>query len=353
MEDLARTAKIDSLIQEQLDAAGAPGAAIALSLDGDVWSAGVGHTDLERCTPMPAGARFSIYSITKTIIATILVRLVEDRALTLDDPIQDFLLELPIETPVSIRQVLNHTGGFPDYGGLPEYHAAVREHPGEPWSPADFLAHTLGDDLEYMPGHGWRYSNLGYMLLRQVLEDEAGFPFKAVVRHYLTLPFGLHDIVVVDSLEDVAVLTPGFSTTLDGGETVANVAHRYAPGWVAHGLASSTAADLARFFDLLFAESLWEPPLLNEMLMPVPVTTTHPWMKSPSYGLGLMMDPANRFGKVAGHTGGGPGYSTAAYHFPDVHGHRLSSVALVNRDGSDVATDIVFSMVERIAEAMS
>jgi D-alanyl-D-alanine carboxypeptidase len=73
---------------------------------------------------------------------------------------------------------------------------------------------------------------------------------------------------------------------------------------------------------------------------------------TPSYGLGLMVDPASRFGCVAGHTGGGPGYSTAAYHFPDVTGHRVTSVAFANRDGTDIATDIVFSMAGRIAEAL-
>lgn len=79
----------------------------------------------------------------------------------------------------------------------------------------------------------------------------------------------------------------------------------------------------------------------------MPVRHTHPWMGKPSYGFGLMIDPFNRFGVVAGHTGGGPGYSAAAYHFPKVEGHSVTSVALVNRDGSDLATDIVFSIVER------
>jgi D-alanyl-D-alanine carboxypeptidase len=87
------------------------------------------------------------------------------------------------------------------------------------------------------------------------------------------------------------------------------------------------------------------------MLTPVAVGTTHPWMKEPSYGLGLMLDPANRYGVVAGHTGGGPGYSTAAYYFPEVSGHRVTSVALVNRDGGDLATQIAFSMADGIAGA--
>jgi D-alanyl-D-alanine carboxypeptidase len=129
-----------------------------------------------------------------------------------------------------------------------------------------------------------------------------------------------------------------------------DITRRYAPGWVAHGLAGATAPETARFLEMLFAGSLFDPTLLGDMLTGAPVAEQHPWMVKPSYGLGLMMDPGNRFGIVAGHTGGGPGYSTAAYHFPDLNGHRVTCVALVNRDGGDLATSIVFSIAAALAD---
>lgn len=347
MEGLARTSEIDGLVREVLTAAGAPGATVALSIDGDAWTAGVGFVDAERTRPMPADARFGVYSITKTVIATIVLGLAEDRALALDDPIEAFLPEWPFDIPVSVRSLLNHTGGIPDYGGDSAYHAALRDRPDAPWTTSEFLQRTLGPTLLFMPGHGWRYSNIGYLLLRLLLERETALGFPQVVRHYLALPAGL-DGIAAGSLADMAALTPGFGTDSDGGP-LRNVIEGYHPGWVSHGLITATAVDLARFLDRLFGGGLLGAASLAEMTTPVPVTATHPWMSAPSYGLGLMMDPANRFGAVAGHTGGGPGYSTAAYRFPDVHGRRVTSVALVNRDGADTATDIVFSMVERLA----
>ena len=349
MIDLAHAAITEALVQNLLDDADAPGAVVALSVDGEVWSAGIGHCDLARTTPIAADTPFALYSITKSIIATIVLRMVEDKSFALDDPIQDLVPGFPIETPISIRQVLNHTGGLPDYGGLPEYHAALRAHPDAPWTSAEFLGKTLGRELLYMPGHGWRYSNIGYMLLRMILESETGLTLGQVVRQYLTFPFGIGQITIAATLDDMADLAPGYSTALGEDGVVDNVIPRYHPGWVAHGLARSPAPDVARFLDLLFNGDLMEPPLLNQMLMAVPVTTTHPWMSSPSYALGLMMDPTSEYGPVAGHTGGGPGYSTAAYHFPHVNGHHVSSVAFVNRDGNDLATDIVFAMVQRFA----
>lgn len=349
MDHPARATNIEGLVQELIDAAGAPGASVALVIDGEPWSAGVGYARTGRSEPLRTDAPFGIYSLTKTVIATIVLGMTDHRVLTLDDDIAGFLPEWPFDTPVSIRQLLNHTGGLPDYGEDRAYQEAVRGHPGTPWTANEFLTRTLGTSLAYMPGHGWRYSNLGYLLLRLMLERETGLTFPQVVRHYLARPAGLDRLAAVESLGGMASLTPGFGASAANG-TLVNVTAGYHPGWVAHGLATATAPELTRFLDLLFGGHLLGVESLAEMTTPVPVTTNHPWMTKPSYGLGLMMDPDNRFGAVAGHTGAGPGYSTAAYRFPDVHGHRITSVALVNRDGADTATDIVFSMVERLAE---
>jgi len=350
MEHPARTADIERLVQETIAVAGAPGATVALSVDGEIWTTGVGFADAGRSEPLRSDARFGTYSITKTIIAAIVLRMAEDRVLALDDPINESLPELPFDTLVAIRQLLNHTGGMPDYGALAAYHDAVRDHPETPWTATGFLHRTLGKDLLYMPGHGWRYSNIGYLMLRLILERETGLTFPQVIRHYLALPAGLAGIAAIDSLAGSASLTPGYGAAANDGSELVNVIAGYHPGWVSHGLVTATALDLARFLDLLFGGDLIGAASLAEMTTPVPVTTSHPWMTKPSYGLGLMMDPGNRFGLVAGHTGGGPGYTTAAYRFPNVQGRRVTSVALVNRDGADTATDLVFSMVEAIAK---
>jgi D-alanyl-D-alanine carboxypeptidase len=352
--ELAEQADVKALVGDRLRAAGAPGAVVALSVDGEVWSTGVGHTDLEGEVEIAPDARFSLYSITKTVISTMILRLIEGRdSIVLDDTLQAYFPSLPIETPVPIRHVLNHTSGLSSYGTTREYHDAVRAHPDTPWSDDEFLERTIATELLFLPGHGWRYSNIGYLLLRQLLEQETGTSFPNIVRSYLGRPFGLESFSGAATLEDASDLTPGFSTALSDNGTVENVSPRYHPGWVSHGLVTSTAADVARFLDLLFEPGkLVESSLLEQMLIGAPVAETHNWMVNPAYGLGLMMDIANQFGVVAGHTGGGPGYATAAYHFPDVHGHRVNSVALVNRDGSDVATDIAFGMVEQLAHAM-
>ncbi len=66
----------------------------------------------------------------------------------------------------------------------------------------------------------------------------------------------------------------------------------------------------------------------------------------------MMVDLGSAYGGVAGHAGGGPGYSAAACHFPDVAGRRLTSVAVANRDGSDLGTQIAFALVAAYADRL-
>ena len=352
-DELATSVGIETQIQRLLEDAGAPGAAITLILDGQPWSAGIGRVTREGADRLDPSARFGIYSVTKTVIAAIVMNLAESGMLSLDDPISAHVPGLPFEAPVLVRQALNHTGGFPDYGGLADYHDAIRNHPHTPWTPGEFLERTVGGGLLFAPGQGWRYSNIGYMLLRLMIERLTGLSLREAVRQFLSEPLGLHAFTVVDSLGDTSALTPGYSALLDPENAPMNIVPHYHPGWVSHGLVASTAADLARFVDLLFLGRVVGPGSLNAMLEAEPVGESHPWMTAPSYGLGLMIDPANRFGCVAGHTGGGPGYSTAAYHFPDVAAHRVTSVALVNHDGNDIATDTVFSIAGWLADALT
>lgn len=342
---------IVNLATQHLATANAPGATIALLVDGEPWSVAVGHADLERTIPLTADAEFPLYSITKTIIATLLLSMVEgEESLSLEDTVQQRLPDFPIDRPILLRQALNHTGGLPDYGALPTYHHDLRTHPGRPWSPRKFLAETMGNGLLFMPGHGWRYSNIGYMLLRQIVEDESGLPLSLLMRQVLVTPFGLNSLGVATVPADMQRLTPGYSTSLNKEGRLENVTGRYHPGWVAHGLATGNALDIARFLWLLFGEQrILVDFLLEEMLLEAPVDATHPWMRQPAYGLGVMTDPANPYGVVVGHTGGGPGYSTAAYHFPKVNGQQVTAAILVNRDGTDTASDLAFSVVEHLA----
>ncbi|MEN8161625.1 MAG: serine hydrolase, partial [Myxococcota bacterium] len=85
---------------------------------------------------------FLAYSITKTLLATLLLRLQEAGRLDLDDALDRWLPAVPHAGRISLRQLLHHSAGIPDYGGLRAYHEAVRATPTRPWSFARFAAET-------------------------------------------------------------------------------------------------------------------------------------------------------------------------------------------------------------------
>jgi D-alanyl-D-alanine carboxypeptidase len=328
-------------IRQILTETATPGVAVALFVDGEPrLEAAVGSRDLQGREPLDPEARFPIYSLTKTLLATAILQHIAAGRLSLDDSIQQWLPALPLETPVTIRQLLNHTGGLPDYGGLPAYKADLRANPHRPWSGQEFLDQTLPAGLRFAPGTGWAYSNIGYLLLKLLLETRTGQILATALNRQLFAPLDLQATSVAGSLEDTWAWTPGYSGFWRDDGRRDDIRGRYHPGWVSHGLVTSTAADMARLFDALFAGTLLPPDLLATMLKPVPVGATHPLFRHACYGLGLMLDPQSQYGLLAGHGGGGPGYAAGALCWPAAGGRRVVAVALANGDGGEVGLQV-------------
>lgn len=332
-------------------AAGVPGISAALLVDGrPVFVGAAGHQDLAQTVPLDPGARFYIYSATKTLIASLVLLLAERGQVALDAPLQTYLPEIELSQPVSVRQVLNHTGGIPDYGGLPEYHAAVKAHPNRPWTGAEFFAATLSGGLAFPPGQGWGYSNIGYLLLRRLVERAFDAPLSVALRQHIFTPLGLESPFAPQSLDDARQLTPGYSRFLSPDDRLEDVRERYHPGWVSHGVVISTALYLARALDGLLSGGLLSAASRVAMLQAVDVPVQHPFFRQPGYGLGLMIDQGSRYGVLAGHGGGGPGYAAGALHLPDAGGRRITCAALANSDQGDAGLRAAFELAMLAAE---
>jgi D-alanyl-D-alanine carboxypeptidase len=229
-------------------------------------------------------ARYPIYSITKAAIAAAVLLLVREGAVELD----------------SVRRLLDHTSGLRDYGSLPEYHEAVRTRPGNAWDDDEFLACTAAAGPLFEPGGGWAYSNTGYLLLRQLLDEHGGLA--------AFLPrIGIANATVAERIDDLGAAIPAPSALLLDG--VGDVRSVYDPRWVGHRTLVARAGDLAGFWRDLPAEML-EPGTF------VPIGADASGFARPSYGLGVMADPGSPLGTLVGHGGGGPGYAAAVFAVP-------------------------------------
>ena len=131
----------------------------------------------------------------------------------------------------------------------------------------------------------------------------------------------------------------------------------YHPGWVSHGVVASTPSEIVCFLDGLFHGQFLSRHSLDQMtelvVVPVAASASSPgkdsplsWSK-PSYGLGLMGDPASPWGLVLGHNGGGPGYSTSAFHAFDLGGASVCAMGAIEENFK--AENVVFGIFDQIA----
>jgi D-alanyl-D-alanine carboxypeptidase len=320
---------LDRLIGES----GGLGAAAAVRCEGlGAWAGASGSLDLECRTALPADARFPIYSITKTVIAVCVLRLAELRLLALDEPISRWVAGLPFGDDVSLRQLLNHTAGVPDYSALPEQIAALNASPGQAWTFEQFVEHSCHRGLDFSPGEGWCYSNTGYALLKRAVELANATSFAEAVQQHVAGPLGHTATAVVEGRASFEKLVPGFGREFNRNAELEDVRFVYDPGWVAHGLVSSTAAEIVEFYQALFGGKLVQRASLAEMTQLVRVPGDPPPAVSPAYGLGLMSDPDGIHGPDFSHGGGGPGYSLYAGCHLDFSGRRVSAAVFCNTD---------------------
>ena len=237
------------------------------------------------------------WSYTKTVLASAVLQLVAGRRLPLDEPVRG--------RSFTFRQLLQHRAGLRCYGTLGGYHAAVAagEHP---WPVEEMLRRVDAANLAYEPGHGWAYSNVGYLLVRQIIEEKEGMPLGPALERLVFGPLGIHGVAVARERADLDATAWG------------NTRH-YHPRWVYHGLLVGSPSAAALFLHRLLAGDLLPPDLLDAMRDGHPVGGAlpgRPW-RTANYGLGLMIGRGEPSGEYVGHTGGGPGSTSAVYQMAD------------------------------------
>lgn len=333
---------IASLVWDELARAGATARAVAVAIRARGETESAAFVRPGAGVALAADAPFVLYSITKTFLAAAALRLVSRGLLELDVGVGRWLPWAPHGERITLRHLLQHTSGLPDYGPLAAYHAAVRA--GEaPWTDAEFLERTGASTLRSVPGVEFRYSNIGYLLVRRLLESAAGAPLGEVLQAELLAPLALHETFTPTDA-DLPRLTFGPSALLGDGAP-RGVAGHYHLGWVAHGVLASTAGDVARFLEALLGGELLPPALVSELcaLREVgPVARQHPFRR-PGYGLGLM---GELDGDTLGHTGGGPGASTATYRRG-----RATVAVLTSGDQDDLAEQLAMALLARAVPA--
>ena len=296
---------------------------------------------------LPAQTVFPIYSITKTLTAICLLRLVEAGQLRLTDEVRDLLPDVGLPPAITVTHLLRHTSGLHDYGPLRRYHEAVRTGPDRPWSRKQFLDAVLSLGMLAAPGERFSYSNVGYMLLIEIVERITGQTFAEALDMYIVQPLALERMSTLEHVGDLMRCVPGFGPEVTSDGRIVDVRGRYHPGWCAPRLVASTAEEVSLVFDRLIAGNVLQPDTLADMLSTIPLSERPE--ETVGVGMGLYSD-RSRWDRLYHHGGGGPGYDLSATVYPDTPMGRVSIAVFVNSSSGPRARDVEATLVSDVIE---
>jgi D-alanyl-D-alanine carboxypeptidase len=297
-------------------------------------------------TDLPPDTVFPIYSITKTLTAICVLRLIEAGTLRLADAARRWLPDVDIPATITLTHLLRHTSGLRDYGPLAEYHQAVRTHPDKPWTRQQFLEAVPPKAVLFAPGESFSYSNVGYMLLIDIVERVTGQTFARVLNDVVATPLALERTRVLAQIDDLMRCIPGFGSEVTSDGHIVDVRGRYHPGWCAPRLVASTAVDITRVFDALIAGDVLEEETLTQMLTLVPLSNLSD--ETIGGGMAVYSDRASPWGRNYHHGGGGPGYDLGATVYPETPLGRVSIAVFVNSSCGPRARDCEATVLAQV-----
>ena len=333
----AKPNKLADALLARMGAAREPGAGIIVLRNGQVVYLGVrGVADLQAGRPIDGRTAFRLASVTKQFTAAAVMLLVRDGKLRYEDSLTGLFPEFPVYgRDITVRHLLNHTSGLPDYEDLMP-----------PADPARPVEESQIDDrgvlrlLEaqpaglFRPGALWRYSNSGYVLLGLIVEKVSGLPF----------PEFLHDRIFVPlKMDNTVAFVRGRNRVVDRafGYSKENGRWRFTD----QSPTSATLGD-GGVYSSLYDLTLWEESLRRHLLLteeemkpaltPVRVTgkgPVGPDGKPADYGFGWFLDGWRGHPRMW-HYGETSGFRTAIERFT---ADGLTVIVLANRTDVDAA----------------
>ncbi len=314
-----------------------PGLVVAIRhRDELVLCQGYGNARLDPAVPMTADKVFRIASHSKMFTATAIMQLVEQGKLRLDDRAAAYLSWF--NSDVTLRQLLNHAGGVIRDGIDADFWRVEQPFPDVA------MLRALAPDASILPPNTtFKYSNIGYGLLGQVIEATSGVPFNGYVQEHIIRPLGLASTGPELTPDVLDRCVTGYTGNLLG------VPRRGVPSIDTRALSAatgfySTAEDLCRF---AAAHWLGDETLLTDASkreMQHPAWTVE--QAEERYGLGVI---AERIGdrETVGHSGGFPGQSTRTLFDPT---DQLAVVVLSNTSGENGQAGPLAAQIVRIVD---
>lgn len=318
--------------------------------DGRLLRGAVGLGDVEAGVPLDDEIGMPGGSTGKTFVAALTLLLVEDGTLSLDDPASKWLGDrpwfdrLPNSEEIRVRHLLSHSAGIADYPGRPRFLFAmvrrVLRHGSAYFEPEELIGFALDRRPLFRPGEGYRYSDIGYLVLGRLIEAASGRSYYELLDERILTPLELEH--VTPAVESVL---PNIATGYSGGGRSLKKDGRMKldprSEWTGGGL-TTTPTMLVEFYS-----ALAEGRVVTEDSLALMLESGYRGGDDPEwrYGLGVFVHgPSRSFG----HGGLWSGYRSHVAHFLD---SGLTVAVQTNRDGRVDLPSIVLR-IARLADEM-
>ena len=343
--------------QDQLDSAidaifsplaspSSPGLAVLVRKGGrTIFERGYGARELRSFTKIDLQTNFRLASCSKQFTAVSIMLLVHDGKLRYEDKLTDVFSDFPsYGKTITIRNLLNHTSGLPDYEDLM---AAAEKRKGAPiWTPTRQIQDAEVLDLlkqesagKFAPGTQWSYSNSGYVVLGLIVGRISGKPFREFLRERIFAPLKMSQTLAYQrGQNEVTSRAYGHSIEANAWKETDQSPTSATLG---DGGVYSSLSDLAKWDEALAQHRLLNEKEMQPALTPAQLTNrAQPkWPANAdrlegtpvSYGFGWFLDPYRNHARTW-HYGDTVGFHTYIQRFS---ADRLSIVILCNRTDLD------------------
>jgi D-alanyl-D-alanine carboxypeptidase len=323
-----RAAALQAVVDERV-AGGLPGLTVAMRSPEGLWSGAAGFAHLEDAIAMNVCHVHHLASIAKTWYAAVALHLQEQGRLDLDDPLADHLSAevldgVPNADTVTLRQLMNHTSGIPDFNSDLAYITGELNDPTEENVPLDLVDEVRGKKPLAPPGEDYVYADANYVLLALVIQAVTG-DHVAALHDEIIEPLHLDatSVYVRGEPEPGCVCNTYWEV---GGDRLENVSD-YSAEYAIHDIGADGIA-ASPLDALTFVEALVRGDLLSEASFAemTAFTSVSEGDDGYAYGLGIARRETVT-GVLYGHTGGGVGTGAVMRASPD---EEITFVAATN-----------------------
>jgi CubicO group peptidase (beta-lactamase class C family) len=157
----------------------------------------------ESMTGVPAAPEmhFRNGAMAFTYMSTLLLKLVDEKKVSLDAKLSEFFLDLPYADRITLKNLANMTSGYADYVYQPEVLYGIASDPFRQWTPEDLIRIGTSKPMMFEPGTNWAYSHTNYVILGRVLERVTGMPLADAMETYVLGPMHLDQTQSFDTPE--------------------------------------------------------------------------------------------------------------------------------------------------------